>query len=110
MAQQLRFEPGQLGHYTFQPPAVSCVVSGRVVGISGGGKDFEAFIMDDDNSRNWSAGHQARVYWQSGRVVVTNIENAVVSGPAIFHLVLSNVWSTVTSKAVQAAALAQCSR
>ena len=44
MAQQLRFEPGQLGHYTFQLPAVSCVVSGRVVGISGGGKDFEAFI------------------------------------------------------------------
>ena len=108
--QAVEIEPQKLVHYTFQLPAATCVITGRIVGISGGGKDFEALILDDDNFRNWSAGHQARAYWQSGRVVVVNIENAVVTGPGTFHLVLSNVFSGLTSKTVQAQALAQCSR
>jgi hypothetical protein len=107
--QAVEIEPGKFVHYTFQLPTGTCVVTGRIVGISGGGKDFEALLTDDDNFQNWSAGHQSRVYWQSGRVVVVNIQNAVVTGPGTFHLVLSNVFSAVTSKTVQAAAVAQCS-
>jgi hypothetical protein len=65
--------------------------------------------MDDDDFKNWAAGQQSRVYWQSGRVVVTSIENTVISGPGTFHLVLSNVWSLMTGKTVQPQAMAQCS-
>src|SRR3989442_14213078 len=52
-------------HYDFQLPAATCSISGRITGVSGGNKDFEAFIMNDDNIVNWSAGvSDARVNWQ----------------------------------------------
>ena len=95
-------------HYTFQLPAGTCSVSGRINGVAGGNKDFEAFILDDDSFRNWSAGATgARAYWQSGRVVVTSIA-ATLTGPGTFHLVVSNMWSIATDKTVQAQAVAQC--
>jgi len=95
-------------HYTFQLPAGMCSVSGRVNGIAGGNKDFEAFILDDDSFRNWSAGATgARAYWQSGRVVVTSIA-VTLTGPGTFHLVVSNMWSIATDKTVQAQAVAEC--
>lgn len=95
-------------HYTFQLPVGTCSISGRINGIAGGNKDFEAFIMDDDSFRNWSAGATgARAYWQSGRVVVTSIAATLV-GPGTFHLIVSNIWSVATDKTVQAQAVAQC--
>ncbi len=94
--------------YAFDLPPGTCTVSGRITGISGGNKDFEAFILDADSYQNWRAGAQANAYWQSGRVVVASIA-AVLPGPGKFHLVISNAWSTVTDKTVQAEATAQCS-
>ncbi len=95
-------------HYDFQLPAATCSISGRIVGVSGGNKDFEAFIMDDDNFVNFSAGVSgARVNWQSGRVVVAPIDVSI-AGPGVYHLVVSNSWSLATDKTVQAQAVAQC--
>jgi uncharacterized protein (TIGR02246 family) len=103
-------KPGGWIYYTFQLPAATCEIRGRITGISGGNKDFEAFITNDDGFQNWSAGQQSRVFWQSGRVVVTSIENAVIVGPGTFQLVVSNRWSGVTSKTVQSQAMATCSQ
>ena len=95
-------------HYDFQLPAATCSISGRITGVSGGNKDFEAFIMDDDNFVNFSAGVSgARVNWQSGRVVVAPIDVSI-AGPGVYHLVVSNNWSIATDKTVQAQAIAQC--
>ncbi len=97
-------------HYDFQLPAATCSISGRITGVSGGNKDFEAFIMDDDNFVNFSAGVSgARVNWQSGRVVVAPIDVSI-AGPGVYHLVVSNNWSIATDKTVQAQAIAQCGR
>lgn len=94
--------------YRFDLPAATCVVAGRIVGVSGGSKDFEAYILDDDNFRNWTAGGQAQAHWQSGRVVVASIPSVPVQGPGRFHLVVSNAWSILTPKTVQAQATVQC--
>jgi len=95
-------------HYTFHLPPGVCPISGRITGIAGGNKDFEAFIMDDDNFQNYSAGAAGtRVLWQSGRVVVATID-ATLTGPGTYHLVVSNSWSIATDKTVQAQASAQC--
>jgi len=98
------------GHldYKFELPAGVCAVTGRITGVSGGNRDFEAFIFDEDNYRNWAAGGQTRLYWQSGRVVVSTISGVNLAGPATFHLVVSNVWSLLTPKTVQVQAMAQC--
>lgn len=97
----------QILHHDFQIPAGLCTVTGRVLGISGGNKDFEVLILDDDNYRNWSAGLQAKAYGQSGRVTVTNV-NAQIPGPGTYHFVVSNTFSVTTPKTVQVWAQAQC--
>lgn len=106
--QAVEVPAAEMVQYAFAVPPGRCSVSGRITGISGGNRDFEAFIFDDDNYRNWSAGAQATAYWQSGRVVVASVA-AALPGPGTFHLVISNAWSIATDKTVQAQVTAQCS-
>lgn len=97
---------GAYQYFTFELPARACKITGRVEGISGGGKDFEGFIMDDDNFRNWSTSHQANGF-ESGRVVVWS-PSETVQGPGKYHFVVSNTFSTITAKAVTVQATATC--
>ncbi|MGE0440847.1 MAG: hypothetical protein AB7S39_10180 [Gemmatimonadales bacterium] len=92
--------------FSFELPPRLCTISGRVEGISGGGKDFESFIMNDDNFRNWSTNHEAKGI-QSGRVVVWSPKETV-RGPGRYHLVVSNAFSVITAKAVAIEATATC--
>lgn len=92
--------------YPFTLPAGVCTITGRVEGVSGGQKDFEGFVMDEDNYRNWSSSHQARGT-ASGRVVVWSPQ-LTVQGPGTYHLVVSNVWSVATAKVVTVEASATC--
>lgn len=39
--------PGRYLSYTVNIPDRTCTLSGRVEGVSGGNRDFEAFILDD---------------------------------------------------------------
>ncbi len=79
----------------------------RVLGLAGGSKDFQAFLMDDDNFRNWETSHKARAYWQTEKVAAATIE-ARISGPGKVHLVISNVFSLFTGKTVAVQAQAEC--
>ena len=54
--------------YSFTLPERACTLTGRVEGISGGQKDFEGFVIDDDNYGT-GPSHEARGT-ASGRVVV----------------------------------------
>jgi hypothetical protein len=73
----------------------------------GGNKDFQAFLMADDDFRNWETSHQARVFWQTEKAAAATID-ARVSGPGKFHLVISNVFSLFTGKTVTVQAQAEC--
>lgn len=94
-------------HYSFDIPNRSCVVSGRILGLAGGNKDFQAFVMGDDDFRNWSTSHQARVYWQTGKVAAATIDTRIV-GPGTFHVVISNVFSLSTAKTVTVQGAVDC--
>jgi uncharacterized protein (TIGR02246 family) len=106
--QAMEIRPGSYVYTSFEVPVGTCEITGRITGISGDNRDFEAFITNDDGLQNWASGQQARVFWQSGRVVVTSIENAFVVGPGTFHLVMSNRFAGVP-KTVQSQAVARCS-
>lgn len=92
--------------YTVNVPDRTCTLSGRVEGVSGGNRDFEAFILNDDNFRNWSNRHQARGI-SSGNVVVWT-PNATIRGPAVYHVVVSNAFSLVSSKVITIQATVEC--
>ena len=102
----LELKPQTWHDYPFTLPSRACTVTGRVEGVSGGGHDFEGFVLDDDNYRNWSTDHQARGA-VSGRVVVWTPEVAL-QGPGTYHLVISNTFSGFASKVVTAQASATC--
>lgn len=92
--------------YPFTLPARFCTVTGDVEGVSGGGKDFEGFVLDEDNYRNWSTSHHAKGH-SSGRVVVWH-PNLALAGPGTFHLIVSNAFSSFTNKVVTVQASATC--
>jgi hypothetical protein len=94
-------------HYDFDLPNRTCRVTGRILGLAGGNKDFQAFLMDDDNFRNWETSHKARVYWQTEKVAAATID-AQVAGQSKIHLVISNVFSAFTAKTVTVQAQAEC--
>ncbi len=101
-------QPGQFLYYPFSiPPSTTCAVTGRIVGLAGGNKDFQALVLDENNFLNWKTSHQAQAYWQSGQVAATNI-GVRLSGPATYYLVISNVFSPVTAKTVKVQAQAEC--
>jgi hypothetical protein len=79
-----------------------------VLGISGGNKDFYAAIMSDDDFRNFQTGHDSKVYWQSEPRSAAATIVGVVNGPGQFHLVVSNHFSSITTKVVEVSAEADC--
>ncbi len=98
---------GSFVYYKFQVNAVQCAVSGRIIGLAGGNRDFQALIMDENSFLNWQTNHQAQAYWQSGQVAATNI-SARLAGPATYYLVVSNAFSPITAKTVKVQAVADC--
>lgn len=93
--------------YKFNLPAGACALTGRIEGVSGGNRDFEAMVVDDDGYRNWQAGLAPQSYVASGRQVVWNL-SAQAQGPGVFHLIVSNAFSTITTKVVTTTASATC--
>jgi hypothetical protein len=91
-------KPNQYLDYKFTLPPTFCSVRGKIEGVTGGQKNFEAFIMNDENFRNWSA-RLASQSFQSGRKVVWSFDQNV-NGSGDWHLVVSNTFSVVTAKAV----------
>jgi hypothetical protein len=93
--------------YSFDVPARRCTVTGRIVGLAGGGKDFQAFLMGDDDFLNWKSKHEFKVLWQTEKVAAATI-NTPLSGPGRFHVVVSNVFSVVTEKTVTIQGVVDC--
>ncbi len=59
-------------------------------------------VFDDLNFRNWKAGGDSKVFYNSGKVVVGEIDLSIqVAGT--YHLVFSNTHSWFTQKNVEAA-------
>ena len=93
-------------HYGFTLPPGTCTVTGQLQGLAGETKDFQAFLMDDDDYRGWLTSHEAQVYWQTDQVAAATI-NARVPGPGTFHLVVTNT-SRLAPKTVAVQAQVEC--
>src|SRR2546428_64248 len=87
----------------FCPSCGSVIVNGTFTASGGGGNDIEVFVMDQTNYVNWSNGHQANAYYDSGQVT-TGTVSAYLPGGGTYYLVYSNAFSSVSSKNVQTTA------
>lgn len=89
------------GGYTTMSPLTMkepFTIKGRFRAQGGSRNDVEMFVFDADGYENWVNGNQARVYYQSGKVTVTNFEVRLPAGT--FYIVFNNRFSVVSNKAV----------
>ena len=87
----------------------SCKVSGRVEVIDGGNKDLIVAIFTEDQFINWKNNPQGRgqALFAAGPQTMTSID-VPVSDTGAYYFVLSNRFSTVTSKTAIANVEAVC--
>jgi len=88
--------------YEFTVPsgASSVRVSGPFTASGGGGNDINVYVMDQTDFTNWSNGHQASTYYNSGQVT-TGTVSASLPGGGTYYLVYDNSFSLLSSKNVQ---------
>jgi hypothetical protein len=99
------------GQYVTFPFTVNsskfCTVSGHVLGLAGGNKDVEVILFDADGFTNFQNHNTAHTLFNGGKATATTIA-ARLSGPGTYRLVISNAFSVITGKTVQARATLAC--
>lgn len=91
----------QAWHWEVDPKRPACRVQARLSGITGGNKDFEAFLVDEDGMTNWKNRTDPTVFFQSGRVSAATVDNVVSGTGPRYYLIVSNIFSSVTTKSVE---------
>ena len=88
--------------YPFKvPDGVSTVgVSGKFTASGGSGNDIIAYILDDDGFVNFKNGHEARMYYNSGKVTQASIGISLPNTATTYYLIFDNQYSIITPKAV----------
>jgi hypothetical protein len=77
-----------------------CVLTGRVLGVAGGRRDVEVYVLDRDGIADQSSTTGGKALFRSGRTSAVGLE-VRLPGPGDYHLLLSNRFSVVTDKTVQ---------
>lgn len=77
-----------------------CLLTGRVLGLTGGREDVEIYVLDEDGFVNWKNGTAGYAVFESGRTAATTLD-IPLPGPGRYHMVLSNTFSVVSDKTVQ---------
>jgi hypothetical protein len=94
----------QMGDHFDAPFEVSdprpCTLTGRVMGLSGGGRDVEVYVLDDAGYEDWQHGIRPSALFESGR---SSAATLAVDLPrrGRYHLLLSNRYSILTPKRVR---------
>lgn len=71
-------------------------LSGDFRAEGGSGNDIQVLVMDEDNYINWKNGHEARVYYDSGKITIGKID--LTLAPGKYYLVFSNRFALLFGK------------
>src|SRR5690606_15587138 len=77
-----------------------CTFRGRVVGVFGGSRDAEAYLLDAHGTADWHDGVHPRALYESGRSASSTLE-VPLPGPAAYTLLISNQYSLIRGKKVR---------
>ncbi|MBW3629404.1 MAG: hypothetical protein KY464_08920 [Gemmatimonadetes bacterium] len=77
-----------------------CTLTAQVLGLAGGRRDVEVYVLDDDGYLDWQKGVRPRALFESGRATLTSLEVELPSRGR-YHLLLSNRYSIFTPKTVR---------
>lgn len=91
---------GECHHYTFSvtPFMDNADLTGSFRALSGG--PLYVYLFDESNFQNWKGGGNFTILYNSGKVVVGDIDMPMTEGE--YYVVFSNKHSWITSKIVNA--------
>lgn len=89
---------GQISYFDFTITGGNSRVGGRFEAMGGSGNDIEVVITNADGFENWKNGHQATVFYQSGKTTIGNIN--VTLGPGTYYLAFNNKFSLIADKTI----------
>lgn len=94
--------------YSYVPFTLQCTttVQGGFVANAALGNDIIVFILDENNFREFENGNDASTYYNSNRVESGNFDVTLSSGE--YYVVLSNEYSTFSTKTVQLQIATNC--
>jgi len=94
--------------YSYVPFTLQCTanVQGGFVANAALGNDIIIFILDKDNFREFENGNDASTYYNSNKVESGNFDVTLPSGE--YYVVLSNEYSTFSTKTVQLQIATRC--
>lgn len=99
----LRLPPGEhfdTAFVAYDPHSRPCTFYGHVLGLEGGRRDVEVYLLDEDGHVNWHNGIEPNSLYASGRTAATTLE-LPLREPGRYHLLISNQFSVFTAKTVQ---------
>ena len=77
-----------------------CTLTGRVLGLAGGSRDVEIYVLDDAGYQDWQHGIAPAALFESGRSSAATLD-VDLPRRGRYHLLLSNRYSIFTSKRVR---------
>ena len=94
--------------YSYVPFTLQCNanIQGGFVANAALGNDIIVFILDEDNFREFENGNDASTYYNSNKVESGNFDVTLPSGK--YYVVLSNEYSTFSTKTVQLQMATNC--
>jgi hypothetical protein len=99
---QQKFAPGAYAYYEFQPnDERPCRLRGRIEVTDGGSHDLDVLVLDADGWANFRYRRRYAPVFEERRTAAVTLD-VPVKGGAPYYLVLSNQFSTFTSKIVHA--------
>ena len=90
-------------HKTYRVTITSLMQGTHITGsfnaAGGSGNDIIVYVMDNTNYVNWTNGHQANCYYNSGQVT-TGSFNVYLTTAGTYYVVYDNSFSTISKKVV----------
>jgi zinc-ribbon domain len=81
--------------------ATSVHLEGNFTASGGTGNDVEVYVLPENDFVNWQNRHQAKTYYNSGKVTVGNFSVNLPSDAGTYYLVLDNRFSLLSKKEVE---------
>ena len=89
-------------------PEPICRLTGRIVGLAGGNKDFDVLLLEQEPFEEWEAGRPFRRSFLEERKATDLTLDVTLRKAGAYELVISNRFSRITDKTVQAEAVLNC--
>ena len=77
-----------------------CTLTAQVLGLAGGSRDVEVYVLDEDGYDDWQNGVRPHALFESGRASLASLE-VDLPRRGRYHLLLSNRYSIFTPKRVR---------